>query len=76
MNDIVLKRNHQLERENNLDFSNSALEIECLECKQNSYDVRIIEQTTRLDSRCWHANIIEQANKEIYNIFTHLKNYS
>ena len=33
MNGIMLKRNHQLERENNLDFSNSALEIECLECK-------------------------------------------
>ena len=33
INDIVLQRNHQLERENNLDFSSSALEIECLECK-------------------------------------------
>ena len=31
INHIMLKRNHQLERENNLDFSSSALEIECLE---------------------------------------------
>ena len=33
INHIMLKRNHQLERENNLDFSNRALENECLECK-------------------------------------------
>ena len=78
INDIVLQRNHQLERGNNLDFSNSALEIECLIYLYNSYDIIIIE---RSDPKNWIQDIgllilSKRQNKEIHNIFTHLKNDS
>ena len=79
MNDIVLKRDHQLERENNLDFSNRVLETDALGWKylSNSYDVRIIELT----DPNWIQDVdmlilSNEQNKEIYNIFIHLKNVS